>query len=126
MAGLAVKIDQVATLRNARKSQSPDPVAAATGDEPASVTRFRDSVQYLNERALAAAGIDLFTDVRSAGADTVQVLATDTWSMVPEGGQESYMNTLFSSWAAAVGGNQTLTLQIVDPNGQIVMERSGP
>jgi pyridoxine 5-phosphate synthase len=30
MAGLAVKIDQVATLRNDRKSQSPDPVTAAT------------------------------------------------------------------------------------------------
>ena len=29
MAGLAVKIDQVAALRNARKSQSPDPVTAA-------------------------------------------------------------------------------------------------
>ncbi len=98
----------------------------ATGDEPASVARFRDSVQYLNERALAAAGIELFTDVRSIGGNTVQVLATDTWSMVPESGQESYMNTLFSSWATAVGGNQTLTLQIVDPNGQIVMERTGP
>ena len=30
MAGLAVKIDQVAALRNARKNQSPDPVIAAT------------------------------------------------------------------------------------------------
>ncbi len=30
MAGLAVKIDQVAALRNARKSQFPDPVTAAT------------------------------------------------------------------------------------------------
>ena len=100
--------------------------AAPAGDEPASVTRFRDSVQYLNERALAAAGINLFTDVRAAGGGAVQVLATETWSMVPEGGQESYMNTLFSSWSAAVGGNQPLTLQIVDPSGQIVMERSGP
>jgi len=101
-------------------------VPATTGDEPASVARFRDSVQYLNERALAAAGIELFTNVRSISGNTVQVLATETWSMVPESGQESYMNTLFSSWATAVGGNQTLTLQIVDPNGQIVMERTGP
>ena len=30
MAGLAVKVDQVAALRGVRKSQSPDPVTAAT------------------------------------------------------------------------------------------------
>jgi pyridoxine 5-phosphate synthase len=54
MAGLAVKIDQVAALRNARKSQSPDPVTAATMAEMAGAdgitVHLRLDRKYINDR----------------------------------------------------------------------------
>ena len=54
MAGLAVKIDQVATLRNARKSQSPDPVTAATMAELAGadgiIVHLRLDRKHINDR----------------------------------------------------------------------------
>ena len=54
MAGLAVKIDHVATLRNAQKSQSPDPVTAATIAEMAGAdgitAHLRLDRKYINDR----------------------------------------------------------------------------
>ena len=54
MAGLAVKIDQVAALRNARKNQSPDPVTAATMAELAGAdgiaVHLRQDRKYVNDR----------------------------------------------------------------------------
>ena len=54
MAGLAVKIDQVAALRNARKSQFPDPVTAATMAEMAGAdgitAHLRLDRKYINDR----------------------------------------------------------------------------
>ena len=54
MAGLAVKIDHVAALRNARKSQSPDPVTAATMAEMAGAdgitAHLRLDRKYINDR----------------------------------------------------------------------------
>ena len=54
MAGLAVKIDHVAALRNARKSQFPDPVTAATMAEMAGAdgitVHLRLDRKYINDR----------------------------------------------------------------------------
>ena len=54
MAGLAVKIDHVAALRNAQKSQSPDPVTAATIAEMAGAdgitAHLRLDRKYINDR----------------------------------------------------------------------------
>ena len=54
MAGLAVKIDQVAALRNARKSQSPDPVSAATmaelGGADGIIVHLRLDRKHINDR----------------------------------------------------------------------------
>ncbi|HEX5795908.1 MAG TPA: SH3 domain-containing protein [Geminicoccaceae bacterium] len=109
----------------------PQPRAAQTGAaaDPATVNavdRFRESVTELNDRAVAAAGVDLFTEVAPAGAGTVQVTATEAWGVVPEGGQQSFMNTLFGHWQAAAGAERPLRLQIVDETGQVLDERSGP
>lgn len=93
--------------------------------EPAAVKSFRDTVAELNERAVSVAGINLFSDVRSSGGGGVQVLATDTWSSVPEAGQSSYMNALFERWQSVANGLGPLSLQIVDPSGKVMMERSG-
>ena len=90
------------------------------------VARFRETVSNLNERALTAAGVDLFTDVKALGDGVVQVTATDAWTVVPEGGQQSYMNALFGYWQAAAGDGQPLRLQVVDRTGQVLREQSGP
>ena len=54
MAGLAVKVDQVATLRAVRKSQFPDPVAAAIMAELAGadgiIVRLRRDRKYTKDR----------------------------------------------------------------------------
>ncbi|MCC2662931.1 MAG: Bacterial domain [Geminicoccaceae bacterium] len=96
---------------------------AATAD---ALTRFRATVTQLNDRAVAAAGVDLFTGAEAAGDGTVQVTATEAWGVVPEGGQQSFMNTLFGRWQEAAGPGRRLRLQIVDESGQVLSERSGP
>lgn len=93
--------------------------------EPAAVKSFRDTVSELNDRAVSVAGIELFNDVRSTGGGGVQVLATETWANVPEAGQSSYMNALFERWQSVANGLGPLSLQIVDPSGEVMMERTG-
>ncbi|MEZ5932470.1 MAG: SH3 domain-containing protein [Alphaproteobacteria bacterium] len=100
--------------------------AAVDADgEPAAVKSFRETVAELNDRAVSVAGIHLFRDVRSTGGGAIQVLATDTWATVPEAGQSSYMNALFDRWQSMATGLGPLSLQIVDPSGQVMMERTG-
>lgn len=99
--------------------------AVSVDEEPAAVKGFRDTVAELNDRAVSVAGINLFSDVRSTGGGGVQVLATETWASVPEAGQTSYMNALFDRWQSVANGLGPLSLQIVDPSGQVMMERTG-
>ena len=99
-------------------------LAAVDGGD--ALARFRDSVTYLNNRAVAAAGVDLFTGVKEAGDGAVQVTATDAWKSVPEGGQDSFMRTLFDRWLAAAGNAQPLRVQVVDQSGHVLKEKSGP
>ena len=99
--------------------------AVSVDEEPAAVKSFRETVAELNDRAVSVAGINLFSDVRSTGGGGVQVLATETWASVPEAGQSSYMNALFDRWQSMANGLGPLSLQIVDPNGQVMMERTG-
>jgi Bacterial SH3 domain len=87
---------------------------------------FRNNVTELNARALAAAGVALFAGAEPADGGAVQVMVTEAWDLIPEAGQESYTNALFDHWrAVAVGGEQP-RLQVVDPSGTVVSEKSGP
>ena len=99
-------------------------LAAVDSGDP--LIRFRDSVTYLNNRAVAAAGIDLFTDVKPAGDGVVQVTATDAWNSVPRSGQDSFMRTLFDRWSSAAGSAQPLKVQVVDRGGQVLNEKAEP
>jgi hypothetical protein len=99
----------------------PEPAA-----ESDALARFRSNVDELNARARALAGVELFTGAEPAGSGTVQVLVTDAWHLVPEAGQESYANVLFDHWRAVAGGPEPLRLQVIDPSGTVVSEKSGP
>ena len=105
---------------------STDTAPAAAVSEGDALTRFRSSVDMLNERAMAAAGVELFSGVELAGDGTVRVRVTDAWEMVPEAGQSSYTNVLFGRWQAAAGDVGTLRVEVVDPSGTVVSEKSGP
>lgn len=100
--------------------------AAAPEVEAVDLQRFRDSVDYLNSRAVAVAGADLFTAVEPLGDGTVQVGATAAWATMPPAGQRSYANTLLDRWAAATGRTGQVKVQIVDESGQVIMEESKP
>jgi hypothetical protein len=104
-----------------------EPAAAPSGDgDPPDLERFRQSVDYLNSRALSVAGVGLFTTVETVGDGVVQVAATDAWSTIPPAGQQSYANTLLDRWAAARGHGGPISVQIVDPDGQVLLERTRP
>ncbi len=105
-------------------------VAPAAGPadaaDAADLARFRDSVDYLNSRSVSVAGADLFDGVEAVGDGVVQVGATDAWASIPPGGQQSYANTLLDRWAAARGYAGPATVQIVDPDGKVLMESKKP
>lgn len=99
--------------------------AVAAGDSFA-LQRFQTTVDYLNDRAVAAAGIDLFEGIESGGAGDVRVNVTDAWALMPPSGRQSYLNTLFDRWVAATGTSGGQSLQIVAPDGMVVDERTAP
>ena len=94
--------------------------------EREALARFRANVDDLNARAQALVGVDLFTGAEPAGGGTVQVLVTDAWDLVPEAGQESYANALLDHWRLAAGLREPLRLQVIDPSGTVVVEKSSP
>ena len=106
-----------------------DVAAVDADDEEADGTplgRFRREVEYFNNRAVAAAGIDLFTGVASLGEGGVQVVTTEAWATMSHPGQQNYLNALFARWQAAAGADQPLHLEIIDSTGALMMEKSGP
>jgi len=100
-------------------------VAAVGAPTTDALARFRASVDSLNNRALAAAGVSLFADVRMAGEDIAQVIATEAWNTVPEGGRQSYLNVLHDRWLDTVG-SPLASLQVVDQSGRVLSERAAP
>lgn len=110
--------------QSAGQAQPGGPKVAAADSDP--VARFRKSVSELNDRAVAAAGVDLFTDVAAVGDGAVQVTATEAWNVVPEGGKQSFMNALLGRWVEAAGSGQSLRVEVVDQTGQVLREQSGP
>jgi uncharacterized protein YraI len=114
------------TLPAPGSQPSTNTALAATGSASEALTRFRSSVSTLNERALAAAGVELFAGVEPAADGTVQVLVTESWNMVPDAGQKSYTNALFGYWQAVADSPEPLRVQLVDPSGRVVGEKSAP
>jgi Bacterial SH3 domain len=114
--------------------RAPDPAAPPASIAPGAapevaavdLQRFRDSVEYLNSRAVAVAGADLFTEVEPLGGGAVQVGATDAWATLAPAGQRSYASTLLDRWSAATGHAGAVRVQIVDKAGQVLMEESKP
>jgi hypothetical protein len=105
---------------------STDAALAEPAFESEALARFRSSVDEFNARAQALAGVELFTGAEPAGSGTVQVRVTEAWDLVPAAGQESYANALFGHWQAVADGAEPLRLQLVDPSGKVVSEKSGP
>lgn len=102
--------------------------SAGAGSMPSgtgALALFRSNVTELNARAVAVAGVELFAGAEPADGGTVRVMVTEAWDLIPEAGQQSYTNALFDQWRAAAGGSEPLRLQVVDPNGTIVREKSG-
>ena len=102
-----------------------EPAAGPEGDL-GELARFRETVSYLNERAMALAGADLFAKVEPGPEGEMRVIATETWSSLPPGGRQSYANTLLDRWAATKASAGPAVLQIVDPSGEVVMEKTRP
>jgi Bacterial SH3 domain len=94
--------------------------------ESQALALFRGNVDELNARAVAVAGVELFTGAEPGGDGTVRVMVTEMWGMVPAPGQQSYVNALFDHWYLASGGSGPLRVQVVDPTGAVVGEKSGP
>ena len=102
-----------------------EPAAGPAGDL-GELARFRETVSYLNERATTLAGADLFAKVEPGPEGAMRVVATETWSSLPPAGRQSYANTLLDRWAAAKASAGPAVLQIVDPSGEVVMEKTRP
>jgi hypothetical protein len=105
-------------------------IAPATGPAeptaPPELVRFRDSVDYLNSRSKSVDGGDLFERVEEVGDGVVRVGATKAWASIPPASQQSYANALVDRWAAARGDSGPATVQIVDPDGKLLLESKKP
>jgi hypothetical protein len=121
----APELPQAATPQEQPLPHMVEPAAGPSGDL-GELARFRETVSYLNERAVAIAGADLFAKVEPGPEGAMQVIATDAWSSLPAAGRQSYANTLLDRWAATKVSAGPTVLQIVDPSGEVVMEKTRP
>ncbi|MEM8950094.1 MAG: hypothetical protein AAGC99_12255 [Pseudomonadota bacterium] len=96
------------------------------GCAKAPIDEFREDLTQMDQRAQLVAGLSLFEDAELAEDGSVKVMATEVWNAIPEEGRISYANALFLRWQAAAIGLEPLSLQIVDPAGNVVMERPDP
>jgi hypothetical protein len=103
----------------------PGPTAAPTQPNPFGLERFDANVRYLNSRAMKLEGADLFSGVEAAGDGVVHVSTTAAWQNIPPVGQRTYLDTLFVLWTVAKEGNSPTVVRIVDPNGRVLLEKSG-
>lgn len=101
------------------------PATAPSPDESPELAKFNANIQYLNRRAMDAAGADLFSGVEAAGDGVVHVSTTPAWENVPAAGQRSYLNSLLDLWIVAQEGSGPAIVRIVDPSGRVLLEKSG-
>jgi myosin heavy subunit len=102
------------------------PTAAASQAASSELTRFYANIEDLNERALDAAGADLFADIETVSDEVVHVGTTTAWNAVPPAGQRNYLNSLLDYWVAAKGGEGPAVVRIVDQDDQVLLEKSWP
>ena len=125
---VAIEPPAAAPERPAQAEIVPLQVEPAAGPDRGlgELAQFRETVSYLNRRALALAGADLFAEVKPGPGGVMRVVATDNWSTLPPAGRQSYANTLLDRWAAAKVSAGPVVLQILDPSGEVVMEKTQP
>jgi hypothetical protein len=85
---------------------------------------FQECVAYLNRRAEAVAGIQLFNGIEAIGGGVVQVVTTTDWGGVPPAGQQSYLNTLVDRWATANPDGGPASVMLVNKGGDILMHKT--
>jgi hypothetical protein len=119
-------LEATETLETAKTDTTGGSAGDTAALDPPEVNRFKESVSYLNDRAMQVAGVDLFTAIKPVDPETVAVGTTEAWTTVPPAGQRSYINTLVDRWSAANGGERPVKVQILDPKGQVLVEQSGP
>ncbi|HEX2479407.1 MAG TPA: hypothetical protein VHK45_09015 [Geminicoccaceae bacterium] len=101
------------------------PATASAPDTSAELAKFNENIAYLNRRAADAAGSDLFAGIQAAGDGVVQVSTTPAWAKIPAAGQRSYLDSLLDLWIVAQEGSGPAVVRIVDPNGRVLLEKSG-
>jgi TPR repeat protein len=99
--------------------------APAQADEASALKRFDAHVRYLNSRASEVSRADLFSGTESPGDGVVHVSTTAAWQNIPPAGQRTYLNSLFDLWTIAQEGSAPAVVRIVDPNGRVLLEKSG-
>jgi predicted nuclease with TOPRIM domain len=108
-----------------RADRSGPAAAPAPTADASELARFDANVRYLNSRASEASGADLFAGINSPGDGVVHISTTAAWQKIPPAGQRSYLDSLFDLWTVAKEGNGPTVVQIVDPNGRVLLEKSG-
>ena len=101
------------------------PAAATAPENSTEIAKFNANIEYLNRRAMDAAGSDLFAGVEEAGDGVVNVSTTPAWQKIPASGQRSYLNSLLDLWIVAQEESGPAVVRIVDPNGRVLLEKSG-
>jgi chromosome segregation ATPase len=101
------------------------PAMAGAPDASAELAKFNENIEYLNRRAVDAAGSDLFSGIEGAGDGVVHVSTTPAWDNVPAAGQRSYLDSLLDLWIVAQEDSGPAVVRIVDSNGRVLLEKSG-
>jgi hypothetical protein len=126
--GAAAEQQPEAVLERPTQPVVPLQVEPAAGPDRGlgELARFRETVSYLNKRAVTLAGAELFAEVKPGPGGVMRVVATDSWSTLPPAGRQSYANTLLDRWAATKVSAGPVVLQIIDPSGEVIMEKTQP
>lgn len=106
---------------NGRHERADEIAPAAAAEESEALRRFRGGLGRANGEYRTADGPLPFVGARSAGPGTVQVVVRRAWMTRPLVVRERELDQLFARWRAAAGDGDALRLEIIEPDGHVLM-----
>jgi len=122
--GVARSGGKVGWVRAARLTETREGGKTEAPPMPA-FQKFKLAFDVLNRSVKAQTGVVLFASAEDMGDGIVNVTATPTWLSGPQADREANLQTTYNLWEAAQSNDLPIWVNIVNPQGEIVMTKGG-
>ena len=87
---------------------------------------FRQDVEDFNEAARRLSGATFFTGVKPIGESSVELTASEEWLSLRPSERDQMLDQLHRLWSGYNAGDGQVSVYVINPRGQRVMQRTAP